>query len=234
MPIVADHHARDPWRPVLEWPDDCKVQWGRSGLVLRDKARGGCYGTAFFEAFPGDGGFIRGEGADLEAAEASARAKLTTYAACPKHVYGRRGYTNGGGTCLKCGRFEAGIFQPIHDLNAWKRPLQDIEVSLVCMGVTVTQAGESAEERRHHRRVHLRFKVAGVPLPDPPPAPVSWDQQMDYGNACQEALIAYVAECARKGLPLPDGRGGSMMERLFSNSGFGGLLNEARRRGLCD
>jgi len=68
MPFIASQHRfkDSEHKPRSDWPDDCTVQWGGRGLVLSKK---GSYSTAFFEAFPKDGGSIRGEGSDLKAAE---------------------------------------------------------------------------------------------------------------------------------------------------------------------
>lgn len=81
MPIIKSHHAKDEWRPLLAWPDDCTVQWGGRGVVFSGKET---YQTAFFEAFPADGsaGFLRGEGKTIEEAEADAFSQWERQAGC--------------------------------------------------------------------------------------------------------------------------------------------------------
>lgn len=118
LPDIADHCRVDGWRgrrepyiPQQDWPSSTYVQWGSSGVVFRQE--GGDYSTAFFEAFPREPElktFIRGEGVDVQAAEASAFAKLEHYRACPGHEFERRGYTNGAGFCKHCGMFQSGVF----------------------------------------------------------------------------------------------------------------------------
>jgi len=94
-----------------EWPADCAVQGGTSGIVF---ARSGNYHTAFFEAFPRDPAtFIRGEGATVEAAETAAWGKWQRVLHCPsggQHEYETRGYRNGAGFCRYCGLFQSGVF----------------------------------------------------------------------------------------------------------------------------
>ena len=100
----------DPYDPVEAWPEDCMVQWGGSGVVL---SKDGCYDTAFFEAFPRDPNtFIRGEGATVRDAEASAFRQFQRFQGCPQHEYERRGYTNGAGFCKHCGMFGSKVFEP--------------------------------------------------------------------------------------------------------------------------
>jgi len=128
MPIIAAHHKPGHWLPkdteyvpVCAWPDDCKVQWGGSGIVLSQK---GNYKTAFFEAFPAKdaGGFIRGEGHTISDAELNAYAQFEKQIEC-QHRWGRRGYTNSGGRCINCGAFKSKMFKPIVKLGEWKRPV---------------------------------------------------------------------------------------------------------------
>lgn len=100
--------------PVCDWPEDCYVQWGGQGVVLAKKESGGCYYTAFFEAFPKNPKtFIRGEGATVAEAEQSAFQKFKRYLACPGHEFERRGYTNGAGFCKHCSLFKSNAFEPI-------------------------------------------------------------------------------------------------------------------------
>ena len=70
-PLGRDEPAEaGSYTPVCAWPEDCLVQWGDRGLVLRREKSGGSYTTAFFEAFPNNPQtFIRGEGVCIEEAE---------------------------------------------------------------------------------------------------------------------------------------------------------------------
>ena len=70
-PLGRDKPAQaGSYTPVCAWPEDCLVQWGDRGLVLRREKSGGSYTTAFFEAFPNNPQtFIRGEGVCIEEAE---------------------------------------------------------------------------------------------------------------------------------------------------------------------
>ena len=142
--IIAEHcRAGSPrgekHTPICDWPEDCYVQWGSSGIVFTGgkgmnydietiaKAISGdtesvkatvellkqSYNTAFFEAFPkSPSTFIRGEGKTIEDAERQAFNKLTKYLACARHEFERRGYTNGAGFCKHCGLFKSKAFDP--------------------------------------------------------------------------------------------------------------------------
>lgn len=95
-----------------QWPDECYLQCGRTGIVF---TKAGSYRTAFFEAFPkSPSTFIRGEGRDLQAAEADAWAKWQKITQCPGHEFERRGYKNGLGFCQHCGMSFSRAFEPEH------------------------------------------------------------------------------------------------------------------------
>lgn len=161
--IIAPQHKPDHWlpkdteyQPACAWPEDCLVQWGSSGVVIcRD---GNNYRTAFFEAFPRDnaGGFIRGEGADIAAAETDAFTKYQRELAC-QHRWGRRGYLNGGALCWHCGAFRT-VFQPVHELGHWRRPLNRMEQEFLELLVDPI----TPEGRKHQAVLLLRKKVFGV------------------------------------------------------------------------
>ena len=120
MPIIQPHCRPGGFslRPedqahhlVCVWPDDCVVQWGSKGMVMR--RAGGAYRTAYFEAFPkSPDTFIRGEGEDMAAAERNAFAKFQKIRDCPGHAFERRHWTNGGGMCAHCGMFSGTAFEP--------------------------------------------------------------------------------------------------------------------------
>jgi len=95
-----------------EWPANCHVQAGDSGIVFTNDGSGS-YRTAFFEAFPrSPDTFIRGEGETVAAAEESAWKKYQAIVACTGHEFERHGYPNGCGTCKHCGLFATDVFEP--------------------------------------------------------------------------------------------------------------------------
>ena len=220
MPMISPQHANDPHVPAAEWPDDCRVQWGRGGIVLKEG--GDAYATAFFEAFPAGGGFIRGEGASIEAAEAAALEEYRRASACD-HRWGRSGYTNGGGHCRRCGTFRASAFRPILTLGAWRAPLKASEVDLILMGALRPDADDSRDpdQERYRRKLELRARQQGIalpPTPETPAGPLSlFDADPDpYEEACRDAIAAWwrarrAAEAASESLtpdgPVPGGIG---------------------------
>ena len=156
MPLIARQHllGKDPYTPSEEWPEHVGVQWGGGGLVIRKD--GSSYGTAFFEVFPHDnaGGFIRGEGETIAQAETVALAKYQRQFAC-QHIWGRRGYSNGGGRCVKCKAFQGNVFKPIVTLGAWRKPLTPIEDWLVT-------DSDPPESTAYRHKLGLRKKLYGV------------------------------------------------------------------------
>jgi hypothetical protein len=115
------------------WPEDCFVQAGENGMVfnrgsinevfdpknknpLKTLKKNYSYSTAFFEAFPSDPKtFIRGEGKTVKKAEDKAWKEFEKIRDCDGHEFERKGYTNGGGICTKCGMFSAHEFEPIEE-----------------------------------------------------------------------------------------------------------------------
>lgn len=113
-----------------DWPEDCFVQCGDNGLVLKggmEKTLGSktigeavdnlkehySYTTAFFEAFPRTPEtFIRGEGATVEEAEEKAWKAYEKFSACEHPEFEKRKYRNGAGFCVKCGMFKSRAFEP--------------------------------------------------------------------------------------------------------------------------
>lgn len=188
MPVIRPQHEKETWRPLLAWPDDCVVQWGGRGVVL---GRERSYGTAFFEAFPGDGsaGFIRGEGRTVEEAEADAFASYSRHAGCardgghrwtrsrrlsatePRERNGRKvprlnTYLNGGTFCLRCGAFQT-TMRPVHVLGHWREPLSATELEAIASGMTRPMAATDRDGAAWSRRLHLRGRLNGLDLPDP-------------------------------------------------------------------
>ncbi|MCV6548533.1 MAG: hypothetical protein OIF56_14845 [Cohaesibacter sp.] len=87
---------------LCPWLEGTKTQWGSNGVVLGKNP----YRTAFFEAFPPDASFLRGEGKTITEAEQDAFAQYQKVTACNRnggHLLSRnRGkvtYKNGAGFC---------------------------------------------------------------------------------------------------------------------------------------
>jgi hypothetical protein len=153
MVKIKEHLRNDKYKPVCEWPENFTVQWGGSGVVLGNSP----YQTAFFEVFT-SGGFIRGEGKDIESAEKSAFKTFTIQEKCKNsggHIWSRakrtskkeerlrkgreipkvQTYTNRGSFCTKCNSFSIKIFNSITRLGAWKDPLTYMELNNIMDGM---------------------------------------------------------------------------------------------------
>ena len=100
---IAEHLFRDPYKPSSAWPRDCEVQWGDD---ISGRFR-------FFEAFPATGGFFRGEGDNLAAAEAACWLKYERAATCPEHQWDRRDRRDGCAYCRLCGFFGSRVLEPL-------------------------------------------------------------------------------------------------------------------------
>jgi hypothetical protein len=182
MPIIAKHnqtYRSEGHTPSPDWPDDCRVQWGGSGLVIRRE--GGAYGTAFFEAFPREGGFFRGEGADIAAAEADCLARYQRFTICD-HLWGRGTYTNGGAICRRCRAFMT-RFHAIPRLGKHLDPISVMELDVAMCGGCHPGPIPDKRSVRYARRLWLRLARAGIRLPDP--------ALPDYENACREAVLTW-------------------------------------------
>lgn len=207
MPIIARHnqtYRSEGHTPSEDWPADCRVQWGGSGLVL--KGEGGAYGTAFFEAFPAEGGFFRGEGETLMAAETDCLEKYLRFTACD-HLWGRGSYTNGGAICRRCRAFMT-RFHPIPRLGSWRDPITFSELSLAMDGLCRPEPGD-----RFLARLRLRLSRAGIRLPDPDLS------DPDYATACEAAILSWY-------------RDNRAEVRAASETGIGGLLDGLALRHL--
>lgn len=164
MPRIAAHCQPGSVRGnahtlECQWPDTVYVQWGGHGIVINDT---GGYETAFFEAFPDGGGFIRGEGKTIGEAERKAFAQYQKEAAC-QHVWGRRTYLNGGGICLKCKGFGTNKFQPIMRLGEWRKPLSRLENELLELWFRPDRGRPlDAEQQKMARKLMLRKRVFGA------------------------------------------------------------------------
>jgi hypothetical protein len=198
MPIIAKHHkykdADHIDRLRNDWPDDCYVQWGK-GIVLGGKD--GVRGTAFFEAFPKNGGFIRGEGNTICDAENSAFQKFEKSSGC-QHHWSRRDYTNGGCICVRCGVFQV-VMKPITKLGSWRDPIDsfDIENAIRFTGLGPS-ARDKPEYQKHNRRDWLRLRLAGFDLPEPPedvqPLEGDFPGQTSYAKECENVIFSKLHE----------------------------------------
>lgn len=230
MPIVASQHEwKDKDHVLLEgWPEDCTVQWGGGGVVLSSKP-GGNYRTAFFEAFPKDGGFIRGEGETIGDAEKSALEQYRASAACD-HLWGRQGYTNGGAICRRCKAFKS-VFKPIVTLGSFREPLGAMALDMVSLGSIRPHPGD-ARSHRHSRRTWLKARQMGIDLPDfhtdlPDPGLFRDD---DHSHACRTAVVAWLKDH----LDTLEGSGASGLSGLFESLNLRSLRRLVEDHALKD
>ena len=223
MPIIAPQHT---WKdadhvPLDTWPCDCTVQWGARGIVIGSE---GARVTAFFEAFPAGGGFFRGEGADIAAAEASAFAKFSRFHTCAEHAWSRGNYLNGGCHCRRCGAFKTAM-KPVLSLGTWRKPLTSYELEAALDGGLERQPWQDAKSRAHHRRMWLRLRLHGIVLPPIPAAcapemePVTDENGMvdyapltPYGAQCREITCTFLD--AHDGV-VPTGKGAGGVSEFF-------------------
>lgn len=220
MPIIASHHRNDPWRPSKAWPDDCGVQWGGSGIVL-GKAP---YRTAFFEVFPGPGGFIRGEGKTVDEAEAQAFETFERESACT-HQWGRRGYTNGGAKCIRCGAFSV-KFKSIEPLGQWRAPLNDRDLSSIASGFILPHPDDEPRARKWRRTLHLKGRQAGIPLPQDLSSITDRDGFEDH---CHEIVVSWLVSIMKDGREIPNASS-SLIEGLLAGMHIRSLVREAQER----
>lgn len=190
--IIAQHLEGHSWSPAKPWPEKTMVQWGSKGVVLRQQ---NSYTTAFFEAFPDNiqkaSSFIRGEGATLEEAEEDAFSKFQRNVSC-HHKIGRRGYTNGGGLCIKCGAFFSKAFHPITTLGEWKKPLSASDLEIAKLGALGYREGKYKRLNKHHRAIYLRLKVEGVDLPPFLSSTYTQQERENYEQQCYWAVTVYI------------------------------------------
>lgn len=197
MPVIADQNfswKNADHRVAADWPDDCTVQWGDRGVVMKGSES---YRTAFFEAFPREGGFFRGEGGTIFEAEANCFEKFRRFNACD-HRWGRRNYTNGGAICYRCGAFKS-VFKPIPRLGKAMEPLSIMELDSAMSGFLRPLPREDARMARHRRWTILRLRLFGVALPETPgsPQPDAYLLNEDndpYITACRRAVIDWYRE----------------------------------------
>ena len=227
MPIIARNHRQDAWQPLKDWPSDTYVQWGGRGVVLRADDKGGSYSTAFFEAMPAGGGFIRGEGKSIEEAEADAFSRFEKEAACRPHRWGRRGYTNGGAKCLRCGSFRT-AFKPIYEIGAWRAPLSATELSLLQMGGTRQRADDAPDVNRRRRHLYLRARLAGLTIPN---AGDETDED-DFEQICRVAVARWFASRLPEMTSPEERPKSSLMGEVFDRMHLRSLMRDAIELGF--
>lgn len=173
--------------PSADWPDDCHVQWGASGIVLEGE---GSRLTAFFEAFPQEGAFIRGEGKTIAEAEADALGQYIRSTACD-HLWARAGYLNGGATCRRCGQFRV-MMRPVVTLGGWKAPATENDIARFLDG-SILITDKATRSGKFIRRSLLRLRAAGYPVPDIPDdlgdVTVGDAGDHPYVRACRDAIF---------------------------------------------
>ncbi len=140
--------------------------------------------TAFFEAFPSEGGFFRGEGETLVAAEADCLEKYRRFTACD-HLWGRGTYTNGGAICRRCRAFMT-RFHPIPRLGKHLDPISVMELDLAMDGACRPGRRPDPAGDRYARRLSLRLARAGIRLPD--------HNNPHYPEACRDAVLCWYRE----------------------------------------
>ena len=187
MPVIRSHHEHDPWRPRLAWRADDVVQWGHPERPW------GTVGEAFFEVFPREGGYVRGEGASTEDAEAACHAKAVRHRDCAAgggHAWSRK-FDHGLGRCRICNASQM-VFQPIVNPGTWKEPLWLYELDSVFSGhLEPVDHPELATKRRDRsaRRTWLRFRLHGIDLPEIPVAPKDILERTPFQEECEAIIL---------------------------------------------
>ncbi|MBW3243460.1 hypothetical protein KUV57_12370 [Epibacterium sp. DP7N7-1] len=199
MPRIAPQHSWKDKDHVSDlqpdWPEDCYVQWGSSGIVFGGNK--GARSTAFFEAMPKEGGFIRGEGPTIREAEKAALRQFKAEGAC-NHLWGRGKYTNGGCICRRCGAFRTNM-HPITVLGSWRKPICSSELDLAMMmnGLGPSPHNKPRDEK-FKRRIYLRLRRAGFDLPEMPKEPQlqadDFCGQTPFAAACSEVIYRRLHE----------------------------------------
>ena len=223
MPIIAPHLKHHSFIPVQGWADDCSVQWGGSGIVIGgDEVRR----TAFFEAFPANGGFFRGEGEAIVDAEAACFAKVQKFETCPGHEWSRRNYTNGGAFCRHCGSFRVAL-KPIVKLGNWRAPLNAYELEAIAEGGLFAWEDRNGKHYPPRERTRLRAKLFGVHLPPIPKEPVDLleAENHPYTKECRDILFGWAQDHggyeALVGLTVDQSKNIKTMDGLFSSLSIG-------------
>jgi hypothetical protein len=194
-------HCQDGQRgvhtPHSDWPDDCVVQWGGSGIVLGKNPRR----TAFFEAFPQGEGFFRGEGKTIEEAEMDALSRYRRFKSCTEHHWARGSYTNG---YAHCRRYGAGMsfFNPITKFGSYKAPLSYSDLESLVEGYLAPDPDFETRypnSPKYRRRSELRLRYFGIKVPAVPDGykrPDLFEDTSDdpYLSACRKAVVEWYIE----------------------------------------
>lgn len=206
------------------------VQWGARGVVLSRQPEKS-YGTAFFEAFPKGGGFVRGEGKTIVEAEHAALAQFRRESVCT-HRWGRGYYTNGGAVCRNCGAFQT-VFKPIVKLGAWRDPLCAIQLISAMMG-DLRPCNDDRERNPYRRRQELRLRRVGIKLP----SSGSEQEEDAYIHACRVAVLSwYRDQASAHAMPRSaDSRETAItaMFDAFSKRMLDAALRDAQDEGMFD
>lgn len=208
MVQIREHNKKDSknntlkfdtyYTPICDWPEDCTVQWGGIGGPSFGKPP---YTETFFEAFPKDGGYLRGEGKTFDQAEKACFLKWQKMSQC-NHLWARHG-NHGYAKCRNCGEGKS-FFNPIVELGAWKKPINGHQISAIAEGciqdVAWSKELQKPRQRKWRRHLYLKAKQAKLKLP-PTPGP-SMDPEDEetrkYTNECAEVCFQYYKEIYEK------------------------------------
>jgi len=190
MALIRSHCEGDVWKPRRPWRDDDVLQWSTEADF-----RAFYSGPHFFEVFPREGSYIRGEGSDQDAAEDAAFAKAVNARTCREHHW-RRKFQNGLGTCCRCGARQT-AFAPIVETGDWKAPLAGHELDWAAAGnfEPVDHPELATDHRsRHSRRILLRCRMFGIGIPDPPDKPKDILDTTPYEMECRSIVLNFIKD----------------------------------------
>jgi len=216
---LARNSFNNPYECKKDWPEDCFVQCGDSGIVFeknqfnqvmngegtladsldmldtvidKEKKEDGFYRTAFFEAFPHTekvDTFLRGEGKSIEEAEEDAWKQYQNFENCLKHEFDRRDRTGGEAWCIHCNMFKSEAFEPLTKCCICQLP--------------TTQASDI--EKNYYCPEHEKL----MPLELQHDWQKDWNkdrifapftkEQIDLLKKCQEAKIIFSKCCKKSG-----------------------------------
>jgi hypothetical protein len=200
MPKIASHHhpsapmpLNTDYRPICDWPDDCKVQWGRSDTFAPHDGPI----RAFFEAFPKNAGMVRGDAGSIEDAETKAFEKFQRESACA-HPHIRRKFLNGLGVCPQCKASLPRAFKPVIELGSWDHRPNHCDLDMIASGWLRPREWRAEDAHdKELRRIYLKARRHGIAIPETPAAPMTEAQFMreiedPYRDACAAAVEAYL------------------------------------------
>lgn len=184
---------RTTHRCVHPWPANLPLQGGTNGVVVQ-QATGDLYRTAFVEAFP-PGGFLRGEGPTVAAAEEACWQQYQTYLTCTgdgRHgPFEARRFENGSGFCTRCGTWMSNVLPPTDTYRAERDACTLVTVRY---GRTIVSTPHWRPLVRHWtaRILHARAGEpwTGSPEPVPDHLPAHWRQDAPNGQDLLTVLLA--------------------------------------------